>query len=70
MNKSHREISSLMDLQPEEATRVVDEREEIVPVKDLSIGDHLLIRPGERIPADGKILIGETNIDESAISGE
>ena len=70
MNKSHREISSLMDLQPEEATRLVDDVEEVVAVKDLSIGDLLLIRPGERIPADGKIVTGQTNIDEAAISGE
>ncbi|MBO1264133.1 cadmium-translocating P-type ATPase [Proteiniclasticum sp. SCR006] len=70
MNKSHREISSLMDLQPEEATRIKGEEEEVVPVGSLSIGDLLLIRPGERIPADGKIVKGQTNIDESSISGE
>jgi len=70
MNKSHREISSLMDLQPEEATRLTGEEEEVVPVASLTIGDFLLIRPGERIPADGKIVRGQTNIDESSISGE
>ncbi|MFH5837369.1 heavy metal translocating P-type ATPase [Proteiniclasticum sp. C24MP] len=70
MNKSHREISSLMDLQPEEATRIVGEKEEVVAVGELVIGDLLLIKPGERIPADGKIVSGQTNIDESAISGE
>lgn len=70
MNKSHREISSLMDLQPEEATRLVDDKEEVLPVEELSIGDILLIRPGERIPADGKIIMGQTIIDEAAISGE
>lgn len=70
MNKSHREISNLMDLQPEEATRLIEDQEEVVPVIDLSKGDILLIRPGERIPADGKIIHGQTIIDESAISGE
>ncbi|NLC66307.1 MAG: cadmium-translocating P-type ATPase [Clostridium sp.] len=70
MNKSHKEISSLMSLQPEEATRVIEEKEEIVSVISLSVGDILLIRPGERIPADGDIVSGQTNIDESAISGE
>lgn len=70
MNKSHREISNLMNLQPEEATRIIESQEEVVPVITLSIGDILLIRPGERIPADGKIVQGQTNIDESAISGE
>lgn len=71
MNKSHREISSLMDLQPEEAWLVRGNFEPMkVPVSSLTVGDHLLIKPGERIPADGKIIKGSSSIDESAITGE
>ena len=71
MNKSHREISSLMKLQPEEAWLVQDGFEPIkVAVSSLKVGDHLLIKPGERIAADGQILKGTSSIDESAISGE
>nr|WP_106781163.1 heavy metal translocating P-type ATPase [Lysinibacillus timonensis] len=71
MNKSKKEISSLMDLQPEEAWLVRGSFEPIkVPVSSLSVGDHLLIKPGERIPADGEIIKGSSTIDESAISGE
>lgn len=70
MNKSHKEISSLMNLQPEEALRIIGDHEEIVPVAELKIGDHILIKPGERIPSDGQIIIGETAIDEAAITGE
>lgn len=69
-NKSHKEISALMDLQPETAVRLSDGKEEEVAVKDLYIGDIILVKPGERIPADGIIFLGETNIDESAITGE
>lgn len=70
MNKSHKEISSLMDLQPEQALRIVDQTEEIVPVSSLQVGDLILIKPGERIPSDGEILFGETAVDEAAITGE
>ncbi|EDL62999.1 heavy metal translocating P-type ATPase, partial [Bacillus sp. SG-1] len=70
LNKSQREISSLMDLQPEEALRVMDGTEEKVHVSELSIGDHILIKPGERVPSDGLIIKGATTIDEAAISGE
>lgn len=71
MNKSHREISALMNLQPEEAWLVRGAVEPMkVSVSSLKVGDHLLIKPGERIPADGQIIKGTSSIDESAISGE
>ncbi|WP_337982851.1 heavy metal translocating P-type ATPase [Lysinibacillus sp. C5.1] len=71
MNKSHREISALMNLQPEEAWLVRGGFEPMkVAVSTLKIGDHLLIKPGERVPADGIIFKGQSSIDESAISGE
>ena len=70
MNKSHKEISSLMELQPEEALRVTNGIEELVHISELTIGDLILIKPGERIPSDGKIVKGLTTIDEAAITGE
>ncbi|WP_400245534.1 heavy metal translocating P-type ATPase [Niallia sp. JL1B1071] len=71
MNKSNKEISALMNLQPEEAVKILpDGREEIVPVSSLTVSDTILIKPGERIPVDGKILKGTTAIDEAAITGE
>lgn len=70
MNKSHKEISALMDLQPEEALRVCNGVEERVSVSELRLGDILLIKPGERVPADGTIIEGQTNLDEAAITGE
>lgn len=70
MNKSNKEISSLMKLQPEEALRITNGTEEIVPVSELAVGDEILVRASERIPADGKIIRGTTAVDESAITGE
>jgi Zn2+/Cd2+-exporting ATPase len=69
-NKSHKEISALMELQPEEALRITDGKEEKVHVSKLTVGDLILVKPGERVPADGIIIKGETTIDESAITGE
>lgn len=71
LNKNNDAISSLMKLQPEEAWIV---RGGFAPIKvsasSLVKNDHILIKPGERIPADGLIIKGETTIDESAITGE
>lgn len=70
MNKSHKEISALLQLQPDEALRINNGSEEKVPVEKLQIGDTILVKPGERIAVDGVIVRGETHIDESAITGE
>ncbi|PLT31909.1 heavy metal translocating P-type ATPase [Peribacillus deserti] len=71
MNKSHKEISALMELQPEEAVRLDSGgKEERVHVSSLHIGDHILVKPGERVPSDGVIIEGITNVDEAAITGE
>jgi len=70
MNKSKREISALMELQPEEATLLVNGTQRKVHVSSLSVGNSILVRPGERIPSDGIILKGTTSIDEASITGE
>jgi Cd2+/Zn2+-exporting ATPase len=70
MNKSQKEISSLMDLQPEEAWRITNGNLERVPVSSLNIGDLIIVKPGERIPSDGRIVKGSSSVDESAITGE
>lgn len=70
MNKSQREISALMSLQPEEALLITNGKELRVHVSTLTIGDTILVKPGERIATDGYILSGKTSIDQSAITGE
>ncbi|AXH99937.1 heavy metal translocating P-type ATPase [Sporosarcina sp. PTS2304] len=71
LNKSHKEISSLMEMQPEEAWLLKENGiEEKVSISSLSIGDTLLVKPGERVPVDGVIVSGITSIDMSAINGE
>ncbi|EEM18712.1 MULTISPECIES: heavy metal translocating P-type ATPase [Bacillus] len=70
LSKSQKEISALLELQPEEALLISHGTEERIPVAQLEIDDIILIKPGERVPADGTIHSGETNIDEAAITGE
>lgn len=67
---AHEAIWRLIDLQPQTAQRIRDGVETTVPVEELEADDLLLIRPGERIPADGVILSGMSSVDESMITGE
>lgn len=63
-------IRALSALRPERA-RVIRKSEEIeIEISDLRIGDTIVVRPGERVPADGLLKEGETHIDESLITGE
>ncbi|MFD1204452.1 MULTISPECIES: heavy metal translocating P-type ATPase [Sporosarcina] len=71
LNKSHKEISALMELQPEEAFVIQADGSTIrVATSSLKVGAELLVKPGERIPADGVIIHGSTSVDMSAINGE
>ena len=63
-------LAKLMELAPREAVVIRDGREQAIPAEQLAVGDEILVRPGERIPADGLVLSGQTSIDESAITGE
>jgi Cu2+-exporting ATPase len=68
--RSAQAAESLVHLVPSMATRLGAEGEELVLVADLVVGDRVLIRPGENIPADGTILEGYSSVDESLLTGE
>lgn len=63
-------IKELLKLAPTEATLVVDGGDKVISIHDIKKGDLLRVKPGDKIPVDGKITEGESNIDESMISGE
>ncbi len=63
-------LKKLMNLTPKQAVVVRGGVETIIPVEQLRQGDDVIVKPGERIPADGTVLSGQTSIDESAITGE
>ncbi len=63
-------IRRLMDLRPQTACVIRDGGESVVPVDDVAVGDLIRIRPGDRIPVDGVVEEGRSNVDESVITGE
>ncbi|MFC7061897.1 heavy metal translocating P-type ATPase [Halobacillus seohaensis] len=70
MNKSDKEISSLINLQPNKAWKLTNSGYVSVDTNSLTIGDQILVKPGEHVPSDGLITKGTTSINESAITGE
>jgi Cu+-exporting ATPase len=69
-NRTGQAIKALLGLAAKTAHRVRDGQEQDVPVDELQKGDLLRVRPGEKIPIDGVIIEGRSNVDESMISGE
>jgi len=63
-------IRALHALRPETAHLLGRDGEVDVPVAEIMVGDHLVVRPGERIPVDGRLIEGETQVDESMLTGE
>jgi heavy metal translocating P-type ATPase len=63
-------VRGLLDLAPATATRVSAGSEETVPTAELRVGDTILVRPGERIGADGTVLDGASEVDQATITGE
>ena len=66
-----RALEALAQLMPPDAHKILDNGEvRDVPLSDLKPGDRVLVKPGERIPADGKVVEGETSVNESMLTGE
>ncbi|MFE7190340.1 heavy metal translocating P-type ATPase [Kitasatospora sp. NPDC057595] len=64
-------VRGLLDLAPTTAARLLDDgTEETVPTGHLAVGDTILVRPGERIGADGRVLDGASDVDQATITGE
>jgi Cu+-exporting ATPase len=68
--KTSEAIKKLMKLSPENAILIRGDNEIIVPVKDVKVGDRVLVKPGTKIPVDGVVLEGSSTVDESMITGE
>ncbi|MDP3264499.1 MAG: cation-translocating P-type ATPase [Tabrizicola sp.] len=70
MGKARRAVEALMQLRPETALRLADGEVREVPVAELVPGDQVILRPGARVPVDGRIVEGTGHLDESTITGE
>ncbi|MFI8828681.1 heavy metal translocating P-type ATPase [Streptomyces sp. NPDC053431] len=63
-------VRGLLDLAPATAVRLTPAGEETIPAAALAVGDTVLVRPGERLPADGTVLTGTSDVDQATITGE
>jgi Cd2+/Zn2+-exporting ATPase len=71
VGRARRAVAALMELSPDKA-RVVDDqgREREVSPRDVAVGSHIVVRPGERIPLDGRIAAGASHVNQAPITGE
>ncbi len=70
VGKSRKSIASLMDIRPDHATVLRNGIESEVSPDEVSVGETILVKPGERIPLDGIVISGEGHVDLSALTGE
>ena len=68
--RTNEAIRALLDLAPQKANRMADGQIEIIPVERVMVNDILLVRPGEKVPVDGRVIEGSSSVDESMITGE
>lgn len=69
-NRAKKGLKNLISLAPTKGRRITDGKEEMIPAEEIRQGDILRILPGETIPIDGKIISGETSVDQSIMTGE
>ena len=69
-NRAKKGLKNLISLTPTQGRRLKDGKEELIPAEQIRQGDVLRILPGETIPVDGKIIAGETSVDQSIMTGE
>ncbi|UOQ47001.1 heavy metal translocating P-type ATPase [Gracilibacillus caseinilyticus] len=69
-SKTTTALKALLELQAKEARVIRENKEHMLPVSEVVVGDHIIVKPGEKIPVDGTIIKGHTSIDESMITGE
>lgn len=70
VNKSRRSVAALMDIRPDYANLKTEDGLKTISPDEVSPGDVIVIRPGERVPLDGEIVKGDSLVDTSAITGE
>ncbi|WP_420909373.1 heavy metal translocating P-type ATPase [Aneurinibacillus migulanus] len=70
MKRSSKDIASLMDIKPETALLYKDGKESQIKIEELNIGDFVIVKPGERIPADGIVREGVSSVNQASITGE
>lgn len=70
LQRTRASLKSLMDMAPLEATILKNGERITIPAEDVQVGDHVIVQPGGRIPVDGKVITGQSLINQAAITGE
>jgi Zn2+/Cd2+-exporting ATPase len=70
VDRSRKSIASLMDIRPDYANLKVDNEIKKVSPEEVGVGDIIIVKPGEKVPLDGKIIEGKSMLDTSALTGE
>ena len=70
VNQSKKSIKALLDIRPDSANLKLGEEIQTVRPQSVKVGDRIVVRPGEKIPLDGKVLDGISSVDTSALTGE
>ncbi len=70
VERAKKGIKQLISLTPDTGRRIADGKEEMIPAEQIQKGDVLRILPGEAVPVDGEVVVGNTSIDQSIITGE
>lgn len=69
-HQASRELRSLLDNSPQIAHRIIGDTIEELAVDEVQVGDLILVKPGELVPVDGRVIAGESSVDESSLTGE
>ena len=70
MDRARGAIRALMDLAPVEAIVLRDGQHDRIPVDDVRVGDTILVGPGEKVPLDGRVLAGDSYVNQAPVTGE
>ncbi|ABR46369.1 heavy metal translocating P-type ATPase [Alkaliphilus metalliredigens QYMF] len=70
VNRSRKSIGALMDIRPDYANLKVGNDVKKVSPEEVTVGDHILVKPGEKVPLDGVVIEGQSMVDTSALTGE
>ena len=70
VNRSRKSITSLMDIRPDYANVKIGNETKQVSPEDVKVGDYIIVKPGEKVPLDGKVIEGTSMVDTSALTGE
>ena len=68
--KTTNAIKELMALTPKLTTVIIEEKEVVIPTSEVKVGDVFVVRPGESVSIDGRVIFGESTVDESSLTGE